>query len=447
MTNTTLPTPAAEEVRPRRPIVAAVIGNAIEWYDFSVYAFFATYIAANFFVEGDTTQGLIATFMVFAVGFIARPIGSLVGGLIGDRAGRRSALMLSLVLMGAGMLVVAATPPVVAIGLLAPILLLVGRLLQGFAIGAEIGGAAAFIIEHAPEKKRSSQAAWLQASMGMANLLSAVIGLIITTAFPADTVTEWAWRIPFIFGLVIIPIGLYIRRSLPETPVFRAQVQRLSVRATLKHLFVDNWQNLLAGFVFAVPWHLSIYCFVVFGPTYYRIATGLAFPANESFAASIAGNICLVIGCVVSGRVADRVGRKRVLVVFALVLLVLPISALLLLHAVPTFPVLLIVHSLLCLNVSMLAGVAPSTLPMLFPPAVRATGMSISFNTAAIVAAAFTPALLTWAIGAVSVYSPAILAAVGALISLASITWIFRRLRRVPTTANDTDLSSQLTEV
>ncbi|MET0454016.1 MAG: MFS transporter [Mycobacterium sp.] len=418
---------------PRKYLVAASIGNAIEWYDFSVYAFFASYIAGNFFVKGDPTQGLIATFLVFAAGFIARPIGSLVGGLVGDRSGRKAALMLSLVTMGAGLFVIAVAPPVTVIGVAAPILLLLGRLLQGFSVGAEIGGAASYLIEQAPEGKRAGYTSWLQATMGIANLMSAVIGLAITSTLPESAVTGWAWRIPFVFGLIIVPIALYIRSSLPESEAFKAEGKTASAKQTLKILIVDNWRNLVAGCFFAVPWHLFIYCFVVFGPTYYHIATGLKFPSAQTFGASALGNVCLVIGCLAFGRLADRVGRMPVIMACAAVMVVLPLPCLVVLHAVPTLKVLLIVHSLLCLNVSALAGVAPSTLPAAFPATVRATGVSISFNVAAIVAAGFTPALLTWAIGSVSVYAPAILASTGAVICLAATPWLFTRIRTLST--------------
>ncbi|GAA2358120.1 MFS transporter [Catellatospora methionotrophica] len=418
-----------ESAIPRRALVAVGIGNVVEWYDFAVYAFFASYIAGNFFVAGDSTQALIATFLVFGAGFVARPIGSLVGGLVGDRSGRKAALMLSLATMGAGMVAIAAAPPVTAVGVVAPMVLLAGRLLQGFSVGAEIGAAAAFLVEQAPPGRRSGYAAWLQATIGLASLLSAVVGLAITSVLSDAAVAAWAWRIPFALGLVIIPIALYLRRTLPESAAFRTGQPATTIAQTLRTLFVGNRRNLVAGFLFSIPWHLSIYCFVIFGPTYYRIAAGLTFPSQEAFSASVAGNACLVVGCLAFGRLADRAGRLPVIMVSAAVLTVLPFGCLLLLHAVPTFPMLLAVHSVLCLAVSALAGVAPSTLPTAFPVAVRATGVSISFGMAAIVAAAFTPALLTWATGAVSVYAPAMLAAVGAIISLLATPWLFTRIR------------------
>lgn len=415
----------------RKSIVAAALGNALEWYDFSVYAFFASYIAGNFFAKGDAQQGLIATFVVFASGFIARPLGGVVLGMLGDRRGRKSAMLVSLFTMGISLAVIVFTPPEAAIGITAPVLLVIGRLLQGFSAGGEIGGAASFMIEHAPPGRRGLYTSWLQASMGISNLLAAIVGLVITSLLTDDQITQWAWRIPFIFGLLIIPVGLYIRKHLPETETFTQAVGNVdSPRRPLQTLLKEHWATLLAGFGFSVLWTVAVYAFVIFGPTYYKIASGLEFTSNQTFLASLVGNIVLIGGCVAFGRLADVVGRKRVLQVSASVMVLLPLLLLLFLHAVPSLGVLLLVHSLLCLNVSAFVGVAPATLPQAFPASVRSSGVSISYNLAAIGFAGFTPSILTWAIDTISVYSPAILIAGGALASLASIPILFRSIQR-----------------
>lgn len=435
MASATTPSPEAGPVAPapevtRKAVVASSFGNAMEWYDFSVYAFFATFISANFFRGADADTALIETFVLFGAGFVARPLGSIVLGLMGDRRGRKPALLVSLFTMAAGVLVIGATPSAAVIGLAAPVLLLVGRLLQGFSAGGELGSAASFLVENAPAGRRSGYAAWLQASMGISNLLAAVAGLAVTTFFPESVVTAWAWRLPFFFGLLLIPVGLYIRAQLPETTDFREE-QRASTRETLAVLFRENGTVLLAGFGFSILWNVAVYAFVIFGPTYYRVTDGLHFTSQQTFLASLVGNVFLVLGCVAAGRLADRVGRARMLAGGAVSLLVLPVLGLLLLHAVPTVPVMLVVHSVLCLSVAAFVGVAPSTLPQAFPAAARSTGVSLSYNVAAIGFAGFTPAILSWADRSLTVYAPALLVGASALVALACLPALMRHVARV----------------
>ncbi|MGW0737692.1 MFS transporter [Streptomyces sp. NPDC002851] len=417
----------------RRSVAAASVGNALEWYDFTVYAFFASYIAHNFFRNNDPTSALISTFVVFGAGFVARPLGAVVVGIYGDRHGRKAALMLSMATMGLGTLVLALTPPAAFIGIAAPVLLLVGRLLQGFSAGGEIGSAAAYLIEQAPPDRRARYAAWLQASMGMSNLIAAIVGVTITTLFSDSALDAWAWRIPFLIGLLIIPVGVYIRRRLPETDTFeRHRAEQTTKRNPLKRLLTEHPKAILTGFLFSVLWTVCVYALVIYAPTYYKDrAVGLGFTAQQSFTASLVGNIVLVIGCLVAGRVADRLGGKAVIACSSLALLVLPLPCLMLLHAQPTMPVLVMVHALLCATVAAFVGVAPSTLPRAFPVAVRSTGLSLSYNIAAIFFAGFTPALMTWATARITVYAPALWVAIGSLACLCAVPALFRQIQHV----------------
>ncbi|WP_020497466.1 MFS transporter [Sciscionella marina] len=415
----------------RRSVVAASFGNAMEWYDFSVYAFFASYIAGNFFTSGDPTSALLSTFVVFGAGFVARPIGAILVGIYGDRVGRKSALMLSIGSMGIGTLLLVVAPPVTLIGVGAPILLLAGRLLQGFSAGGEIGGAAAFMLEHAPADKRGRYASWLQASMGLSNLLSAVIGFAITSFFPDSAVRDWAWRIPFLVGLLIIPVGLYVRRKLPETAQFTAQRPEQR-RNPLFTLLREHPMRILSGFLFSVQWTVCVYAFVIYLPTYYKEpAIGLGFTGQESFLASLMGNIVLVAGCVAAGRLADRIGAKPLIVASSLALLVLPVLLLLWLRAQPNLTVLLIVHTVLCASVAGFVGVAPSTLPRAFPVAVRSTGLALSYNIAAIAFAGTTPALMTWATVRLTTLAPALWVMLGSVASLVVIPLLVKQIRQV----------------
>jgi len=213
----------------RKAITAASIGNALEWYDFSVYAFFAVYIAQNFFNPNDDGAQLFEAFLAFGLGFVIRPLGALVIGAYGDRAGRKAALTLTIMTMAVGTAIIAFAPPYTAIGIGAPLLILCGRVLQGFSAGGEVGGAAAFLIEHAPENQKGRYASWLQASMGISNILAALVATAVTLTLSREQIGDWGWRIPFILGLSIAPIGLWMRKTLDETPLFVEEQARHAI--------------------------------------------------------------------------------------------------------------------------------------------------------------------------------------------------------------------------
>ncbi len=192
--------------RGTRAILAASLGNLLEWYDFAVYAAFAIYIGANFFPHDSPAAGLVSAFLVFGLGFVIRPLGAILIGIYGDRAGRKAALTATILIMACGTLIIAAAPTYAAIGLGAPLVLLAGRVLQGFSAGGEIGNAAAFLVEHAPPTRKALFTAWLQASMGMSNILGALVAFTITSLLPQSEIVRWAWRVPFFIGLAIVPM-------------------------------------------------------------------------------------------------------------------------------------------------------------------------------------------------------------------------------------------------
>lgn len=383
----------------RRAVAAASIGNALEWYDFSIYAFFAIYFANNFFNRADSGMRLIEAFLAFGLGYVIRPLGALVLGNYGDRAGRKAALTVTISIMAVGTLVIAVAPTYAAIGIGAPILIVCGRLLQGFSAGGEVGGAAAFLVEHAPAGKKGKYASWLQASMGITNILAALVATIITMSFTHEQIGDWAWRIPFLLGLSILPVGLWLRRTLHETPAFEAEMRRQqqetrTQRLPLLQVVRDYPRQLLAGVGLSILWVVSVYVLIIFLPTHAQRAWHFTGP--QAFRASLIGNCLLVAGCVFAGALSDRFGRARVLTGAALLLLVSVYPALMWLDAMRTPAVLIIVQSLLCVLVSLFSGVAPSALSEVFPTHVRATGMSVAYNTASAVFGGFAPAILTW---------------------------------------------------
>jgi MHS family proline/betaine transporter-like MFS transporter len=399
MTSTTIE--SASAVKPSgtaRAVVAASIGNMLEWYDFTVYASFAIYIAHNFFPSNDPSIDLLKTFLAFGVGFVVRPVGAILIGLYGDRAGRKAALTLTILMMAGGTLIIAAAPVYAVIGFGAPVLLLAGRVLQGFSAGGEIGGAAAFLVENASPDKKGIYASWLQASMGMSNILGALVALSVTSLLAPEQVMAWGWRLPFAVGLLIAPVGLFLRKTLHETPAFEAEQARQKAEtqppeSPLVRIFRDHWPQLLIGLGFSILWAVAVYTLMIFGPVYVQDA--FHFTPPQAFRATFIGNFFLVAGCFVSGALSDRIGRRMMLTIGASLLLITVLPLYLWLQASPTPGTLIVVQTSFCLLVGSFVGVAPAALSELFPTGVRSTGMSLVYNTAITVFGGFAPALLT----------------------------------------------------
>jgi MFS transporter, MHS family, proline/betaine transporter len=405
----------------------------LEWYDFTVYALFAGYIAANFFPGDGPDARLVKTFLFFGLGFVVRPLGAMLIGNFGDRAGRKAALTLTILLMAAGTGVIAFSPTYATIGVGAPILLLLGRVLQGFSAGGEVGGATAYLLETGDPQQRGRVASWLEASMGMANMLGALAAFLVTTLLSEAEVGAWGWRLPFIFGLAIAPVGLYLRRTLDETEEFRAEAalrrdEPARNRVPLLEIFRHHGQTLLIGFLVAVLWAVAVYVLMIFLPTYVQRPDTFQFTAKQAFGASLIGNVPFVIGCVWFGSLSDRIGRRVSLFASATALLVCVLPLFLWLKADPTLPTLLVVQSTLCILVASFVGVAPAALSEIFPAGVRSTGTSLVYNGAFTLFGGFAPMILTWAKqqSAGSIYAPAWYVMFAAGLALLAIPFLGR---------------------
>jgi MHS family proline/betaine transporter-like MFS transporter len=411
-----------------RAIVATSIGNMLEWYDFTVYALFAGYIAGNFFPGDDPTTQLLKTFLFFGLGFVVRPLGAILIGNFGDRAGRKAALTLTILLMAAGTGIIAFSPTYASIGIGAPVLLLVGRVLQGFSAGGEVGGATAYLLESADPAQRGRVASWLEASMGMANILGALAAYGVTATLSAGQVQAWGWRLPFVFGLAIAPVGLYLRRTLDETEAFQAENARRSLedKAPLLEIFRHHGRSLFVGFCVAVLWAVAVYVLMIFLPTYVQHKDTFNFSATQAFGASLIGNIPFVFGCVWFGTLSDRIGRRTSLFISASLLLVAVLPLFLWLKADPSFSTLIVVQAIICILVASFVGVAPAALSEIFPTGVRSTGTSLVYNGAFTLFGGFAPMILTWLTqrSAGSIYSPAWYVMTAAGVALIAIPFL-----------------------
>ena len=244
-----------------RAVVAAVIGNALEWYDFTVFGFLTVVIAQLFFPAGNDYSSILLTTATFGVAFVMRPIGGIVLGLYADRAGRKAALSLVIGLMTLGILLLAIAPPYSAIGIGAPLMIVLGRLLQGFSAGGEFGSSTALLIEAAPFSKRGFYGSWQMASQAAALLLGAVVGALITRGLSPEALKSWGWRVPFIVGLIIGPIGFYIRRNLSDSEAFLL-AQKTARRATLGEVFKSHSRDVLCGLGAVIALTVTIYVLI-----------------------------------------------------------------------------------------------------------------------------------------------------------------------------------------
>ena len=402
-----------------RAILAASFGNLLEWYDFAVYALFAIYIGANFFPHQDAGAKLVSAFLVFGLGFVIRPLGAVVIGIYGDRAGRKAALTATILIMACGTLIIAIAPNYGAIGIGAPLILLAGRVLQGFSAGGEIGSAAAFLVEHAPPARKGLFSAWLQGSMGMSNILGALAAFSITASMPETEILRWGWRLPFFLGLAIVPLGVYLRRTLEETPAFRAELSaHRPARQPLSNVFREYPPALAAGFGISILWAAAVYVLLIYMPVY--LQRELSFTAAQAFGGSIVENVVFVAGCFAFGALADRIGYARMQTCGAVALMITVIPLFWWLDASRSTLVLMIVLACLGVLAASFTSVAQTVLAGLFPTRVRVTGVSLVYNAGFTVFGGFAPAMLSWFkdTAAGSVYAPAWYVALAAIPAL-----------------------------
>ncbi len=374
-------------------VLGGVIGNIIEWYDWTIYGLLSTVFARQFFPSSDATVALLLTLATFALGFIMRPIGSVVLSPLADRYGRRRMLSLTILLMGIGSLVVAATPSYGAIGIAAPLLLLFARLLQGFSAGGEFQGAAAFLVEHASPTRRGLTGSFHIASIGLSILIATAVSALVTRFISQPALGDWGWRIPFLLGAALSLYGLYIRSGLPETPLFVAAAQRRSLesRPIMRALKDHPWESFV---VFAMQMGtVQFYIWTVFLPTYAHLAGGL--PLDQAF---IGGVISLAVFCVATpaaGALSDRIGRRPVLIAYAIGFFVLAWPLLYLLQN-GDFLTFLFVDIVGCLLLAMVDGVMSATFCELFPTQVRASGIGLPYAICAAIFSGTAPLIAAW---------------------------------------------------
>ncbi len=410
----------------RRIVISSSIGNALEWYDFLVYGFFASVIGKLFFPADDEWVSLLFAVGSFGVSFITRPVGAIVLGMYADRKGRKAALTLSILLMIVGTLAIAVMPSYAQIGIAAPITILLARLVQGFAVGGEFGSATAFMVEHS-KRGRGYYASWQFASQGIATILAAGLGALLTaTLFPSE-LESWGWRLPFFFGLLVGPVGFYIRRHLDETPEFVAEQKKTTVDPQAS--FKAQWANLLLAVGVVAQSTVSVYVLQLYMPTY--AVKQLHLPAAQSFGVVVLNGGLQFLLSPLFGALSDRIGRIRIMLTTSalMILLIYPMFALLRTH--PTIGALLALQAVSGIFKAAYSGPMPALMSEIFPTRVRSTGLSLGYSLGVTLFGGFAPFIVTWLIHTTGdTLAPSYYVLTAAAVSGISLTIIALRHRK-----------------
>ena len=411
----------------RRVVLASVLGNGLEWFDFVAYGYFASIIAKVFF-PADSHLSLMLTYASFAVGFVVRPIGGIVIGAYADRYGRRAALSLLIVMMAFGTLTLGLTPAFATIGIAAPLIVVLGRVVQGISIGGEFASATALLVEYAPANRRMTFGSFQMSSQALGRVLATAVGLGVLLTFPPATVQAGAWRIPFLIGALIGPFGFYVRYRLAESPEFQQLLQHKAdlARAPVREVLQRHRRPLICAIGLTIIGTSLTYIWNTYLPTY--VVQELHLPLWQGLL-GVAVTSALGIGtCVLGGWLADHYGPYRMFFLFTAIsaLISYPFFAYVL--AAPGFARLFLAQFVVLTVFGLLQGPGPGLLAGLFPVEVRSTGMAISYNVGVTVFGGFAPLTVTWLIGATgSKLVPAFYIIAAAVLSMVVVGLTFRR--------------------
>ncbi|MBE7211219.1 MAG: MFS transporter [Gluconacetobacter diazotrophicus] len=412
-----------------KPTVGTVFrvtsGNFLEMYDFFLFGFYAPRIASAFFPTHSRFASLMLTFATFGAGFLMRPLGAFFLGAYVDRVGRRQGLLTTLGIMAAGTVLVACVPGYAAIGLFAPLLVLLGRLAQGFSAGVELGGVSVYLSEMATPGHRGFYVSWQSASQQVSIVLAALVGYGLNKTLSAAQIAAWGWRVPFLIGCLIVPFLFLVRRSLQETPEFLARARRPSAPEVFRSL-AANWVVVLWGTLLVAMTTASFYLITVYTPTFGREVLKLS--EVDSLLVTLCVGVSNFIWLPVMGALSDRVGRRPLLLIFAALTLLTAYPVLAWLVAAPTFGKMLAALLWLSFLYGSYNGAMVVALTEVVPAEVRTAGFSLAYSLATALFGGFTPAISTWLIHlTANKAAPAFWMMFAALCGLGAAVALYRR--------------------
>lgn len=412
-------------------LTAAVAGNALEFYDFLTYGFFAVYIGQAFFPSSTPMGSLLMAVAVFGAGFVTRPVGAILLGKAADRRGRRPTMLLTIGLITVGTLGLALMPTYEQIGLFAPALVVACRLLQGFALGGEVGSSTAFLVECAPTERRGLFGSLQLAGQGVATVLAGAMGVVMTLTLTPEQMQSWGWRAAFLLGVVLIPVAIYLRRFMPETLPPRELHRGLNSTGTLVKA---NWRIIVLATLLVLGSTVSVYVGAYM--TSFAIAA-LKLPAAAAMGATLTVGISSAAFAILGGTLSDRLGRRPLMIWPRVVMTLLAVPAFTVLVAMPSTATLILVSLLLGSLTALSAAPGFAALMEALPSSARATGFSIAYAVGVAIFGGSTQLVLTWLVAATnSALAPGwYLAACSAVAAAAAIAFPETRWPRGETTA------------
>jgi metabolite-proton symporter len=420
----------------RWAVVRVASGNFLEMYDFMVFGYYAAAIGRAFFPAGNPFVSLMLSLTTFGAGFLMRPLGALVLGAYTDRHGRRAGLIMTLGLMSIGIVTVACVPGYATLGLAAPLLVLLGRLLQGFSAGTELGAVSVYLAEIAPPGRKGLYVSWQSASQQVAVLFAALVGFILSSRLSEEAMTSWGWRVPLLLGCLIIPVLLLLRRSLPETGEFAARKHHLATREIIASVLA-NWPVVLVGSLLVVMTTVSFYVITAYTPTFG--SSVLQLSTTDSLLVTACVAVSNLFWLPVMGAWSDRIGRKPLLLgcTLAMILTAYPLMSWLV--AAPSFSRLLIVELWLSFLYGSYNAAMVVFLTEMMPAQVRATGFALAYSLATAIFGGFTPAICTYLIHALHNR-----AMPGVWLSVAAVCGLFAALSARPRESSKRDVAGTL---
>ena len=423
---TSLDTAQMSVVR-RRAILSCAIGNFFELFDFTIYGYFAVAITRAFYPSGS----MYGTYAAFGAAFLMRPVGAVIIGAYGDRMGRRAALVVTIWLMAAATGAVGLIPTYGSIGYWAPVLLVLCRLLQGFSTGGEWGGAAAFLIEYAPPGRRGLTGSWQQFSTQIGGLAGSLSAALLAATLSEANFYAWGWRVPFVCGFLLGPVGYYLRKKVAETPAFERAVETRAVeRAPLRVAIHEYGSRMIQAFGLSIIGCIANFIFVVYLVSY--AITTMHLPPGSALACAVASGSVVVVLTPLVGALTDRVGRRPLILACALLNVAFDYPLFLLAIRGGTFRSLLL--ALICNAVfqALYTGTIPSILAEMFPTRVRYTALSVSYGLAVVLFGGFAPLISTWLVDTTgNPFAPAFYVMSGGVLSAIAILSM-KEYRNVP---------------
>lgn len=405
----------------KRVVIASMVGSFIEWYEFAVYGYMAVVMGQVFFPNGNASTQIIASFATFAIAFLARPFGGFVFGWIGDRLGRKRALNLTLILMTISTFLIGLIPSYATIGITAPIVLILFRLIQGFSGGGEASGAAIFVAEHCQDNHRTYMTSWVELGCMAGFVFGAALSMMMRQIFTAQELTEWAWRLPYLFSAPLAYIGIYIRNRLEESPNYVAAV---SEHRAGKHSF--SWRELgqhrgamlrSAGLMIAN--NIGIFIVLTYMPTW--LVSTLQLSPTNSFIVGIFPMFFVLILIPIFAKWADKIGRKKIMMMGSVGMIIFALPCFYVLQE-GTIPMKFLAMVILNICPAFLLSSILAKVPSLFPIHIRFTGMAVSYNVAVALFAGTAPMINAWLISVTgNHYIPAYYLIVGALVGVITL--------------------------